>query len=180
MDDLGTKLGYSEYCTIPEDGQRHEIVDGVHFVNPAPGFEHQSALSQIFFELMANIDRAGRGRVFVAPYDVQLSEHDIVQPDIVVVLADNSHVITKPRIVGAPDLVVEILSPGTARHDRERKFALYEKSGIREYWIVDTAERVVSQFTLVDGRYSHCTTAHETLRLHVLPDVEIDLACAWK
>ncbi|MCA8970769.1 MAG: Uma2 family endonuclease [Planctomycetes bacterium] len=179
MDNLGTKLGYAEYCAIPEDGQRHEIIGGAHFVNPAPGFSHQSVLVALTASLYVAVDPSGLGTVLVAPFDVQLSEHDIVQPDIVVVLTSTANVITDSRILGSPDLVVEILSPSTEKHDRERKFALYEKSGVREYWIVDTAERVVLQHALVDGRYQLIASAREAIRLHVLPDIEINLARVW-
>ncbi len=176
---FGTKLGYAEYCTIPEDGLRHEVIDGVHFVNPAPTPRHQSVSSALNALLWQAIDSPGLGRVMASPLDVELADHDIVQPDIVVVLEDNMDVITKSRIVGAPDLVVEILSASTEKHDRERKFALYEKSGVREYCIVDTADRVVLQHALVDGRYELIANAREKLRLHVLPEVEIELARVW-
>ncbi|MCB9890108.1 MAG: Uma2 family endonuclease [Planctomycetes bacterium] len=179
MDDLGTKLDYTDYCSIPEDGQRHEIIDGAHFVNPAPTPRHQSASLHLAIELVATIERAELGRVLTAPIDVQLSEHDIVQPDLVVILADNAHIIAESRIVGAPDLVVEILSPSTVKHDRERKFTLYEKSGVHEYWLVDSSEQIVSQFALSDGRYERAVTSRERIRLCVLPECTIDMSRIW-
>ncbi len=182
---FGTKLGYAEYCAIPEDGLRHEVIDGVHFVNPAPFSPHQGALARLTIELGNSIDRPGLGRVYVAPFDVQLSEYDIVQPDIVVVLNDKKQIITETHIVGAPDLVVEILSKSTRRHDRERKFALYERSGIREYWIVDTDAQVIDQFVLVPcdsdhSRYELRAQASSSLQLAILPDVTIELARVWE
>ena len=177
---FGTKLGYSEYCAIPDDGLRHEVIDGVHFVNPSPFSRHQLASARIFGEIFVSLDRANFGRVMTAPMDVQLSEHDIVQPDIVVVLNDNKQIITETHIVGAPDLVVEILSKSTRRLDRERKFALYERSGIREYWIVDTEARVIDQFVLVNGSYELRAQASASLQLAILPDVTIELARVWE
>ncbi|MCA8971022.1 MAG: Uma2 family endonuclease [Planctomycetes bacterium] len=179
MDDLGTKLDYTDYCSIPEDGHRHEIIDGAHFVNPAPSPRHQSASLHLAVELVAAIEKAGLGRVLTAPIDVQFSKHDIVQPDLVVMLADNVQIIAESRIIGAPDLVIEILSPSTAKHDRERKFTLYEKSGVHEYWLVDTSEQSVAQFALSDGRYERAVNSRERIRLRVLPEVTIDLSRIW-
>ena len=182
---FGTKLGYVEYCAIPEDGLRHEVIDGVHFVNPSPFSRHQSNSILLATELVIAIHHPRLGRVVAAPMDVQLSEHDIVQPDIVVVLNDNKQIITETHIVGAPDLVVEILSKSTRRLDRERKFALYERSGIREYWIVDTDARVIDQFVLVPcdsqhRRYDLRAQASASLQLAILPDVTIELARVWE
>ena len=177
---FGTKLGYAEYCAIPDDGLRHEVIDGMHFMNPGPYSRHQLTQARLLSKLVATIDDARRGTVYAAPIDVQLSAHDIVQPDIVVVLDANEQIVTETHIVGAPDLVVEILSKSTRRHDRERKFALYERSGIREYWIVDTDARVIDQFVLVNGSYELRAQSGASLQLAILPDVTIELARVWE
>ncbi len=177
---FGTKLGYAEYCAIPEDGLRHEVIDGAHFVNPSPFWRHQLASMALAVELFNAIDLRKLGRTVTAPMDVQLTDHDIVQPDIVVVLNDNDRITTETHAVGAPDLVIEIMSKSTLRHDRERKSALYERSGIREYWIVNTEAQVIDQFVLVNGSYELRTQASASLQLAILPGVTIELARVWE
>lgn len=137
------KLTYEDYCAIPEDGLRHEIVDGVHFVSPAPLDLHQHLCVNLTL-LLGNFLRTTKlGVLRQAPSDVLLEEHTIVQPDHYVVLAANLGRLQRNGCHGPPDLVVEVLSPGNTRHDLVRKFARYEAAGVPEYWIVDpAAERV--------------------------------------
>ncbi|RLS82734.1 MAG: Uma2 family endonuclease, partial [Planctomycetota bacterium] len=108
------KLGYREYCSFPDDGWRHEIIDGDHVMTPAPSTSHQTVSKRLQHQLYMQVELAGLGLVFNPPVDVQLTEHDIVQPDLVVVLKDRTRMITPTKINGVPDLVVEILSPSTA------------------------------------------------------------------
>lgn len=140
------KLTYQEYRHFPDDGRCHELVDGEHYVAPAPGTGHQAASGRIFAQLFRQIEEAGLGRVFAAPTDVELSEVDIVQPDLVVVLRKRERIVSPSRIVGAPDLVVEIISPSTAERDRELKRLLYERSGVPVYWLVDPDAQEVTVF----------------------------------
>jgi len=109
------RLGYREYCSFPVDGLRHEIIDGSHFMTPAPSTRHQTVSKRLQYQIYTRVELAGLGVVFTAPVDVQLSDHDIVQPDLVVVLAEHSERITPTKLNGPPDLIVEILSPSTAR-----------------------------------------------------------------
>jgi Uma2 family endonuclease len=137
------KMTYADYAKIPEDGNRHEILEGDWYVTPASSTDHQSvvvALTALFTNFAS---RTGAGRAFVAPTDVLLSPHDIVQPDVLFVAKDHASIIEQAFIRGAPDLVVEVLSPATASIDRGRKLTLYERSGVREYWIVDPQARTV-------------------------------------
>src|SRR5262245_10741234 len=115
------KLGYAHYVCFPDDGRRHEIIDGAHFVNPAPSTYHQTVSKRLQFQLYSQIERAGLGEVFNVPIDVQLSEHDIVQPDLVVVLKAKKTIITPTKIKGVPDLIVEIISVSSADNDRTLK-----------------------------------------------------------
>ena len=107
------KLGYSEYCCFPDDGRRHEIIDGDHFTTPAPSTIHQTVSKRLQYQPYTQVELAGLGLVFNAPVDVQLTEHDIVQPDLVVVLKhgadgkDRTRRITPTKIDGVPDLVVD-------------------------------------------------------------------------
>ena len=113
VQDSRIKLTYEDYVRIPEDGKRHEIIDGDHYVTPRPFVYHQTVSGRLFVQLFRQVEERELGRVLCAPMDVLLSEVDIVQPDIVVVLKRNASIITKKNIQGSPDLLIEILSPST-------------------------------------------------------------------
>jgi len=147
------KLGYREYCCFPDDGRRHEIIDGDHYMTPAPSTTHQTVSKRLQYQLYKQVELAGLGLVFNAPVDVQLTEYDIVQPDLVVVLKDRTRMITHTKINGVPDLIVEILSPSTAANDTALKKQLYERTGVTEYWIADPDNQRLEQYRLVDGAY---------------------------
>lgn len=147
------KLGYQEYCCFPDDGRRHEIIDGDHYMTPAPSTTHQTVSKRLQYQLYTQVELAGLGLVFNAPVDVQLTEYDIVQPDLVVVLKDRTRMITHTKINGVPDLIVEILSPSTAANDTALKKQLYERTGVTEYWIADPDNQRLEQYRLVDGAY---------------------------
>lgn len=173
------KLGYDYYAAIEPDRNRHEIVDGEHYVNPAPSTYHQTVSRRIQFQLYAAIELADRGAAFNAPVDLQLSPHDIVQPDLVVILKARRHIVTPTKIKGVPDLVVEILSPSSVEHDTVRKRRMYERCGVPEYWIVDPTEHTLEQCILgEDGRYAS-TTVGDSVTLQGLPDVRVDLTQVW-
>jgi len=172
------KLGYAEYVLFPDDGKRHEIIDGDHYTNPAPSTYHQTISKRLQHHLYTKIELDGLGLIFSAPIDVQLSDHDIVQPDLVVLLKDTKARVTPTKINGAPDLLVEILSPSTADNDRHLKRRVYERSGTAEYWIVDPAEPSVTQLVLRDG-VSVETSHGDELRLAILPEVAFSLAEIW-
>ena len=144
---------YADYAALPDDGNRYEIIAGVLYMTPAPGTGHQSISARVVTFLVTHVEFAGLGRVFAAPVDVELAPDTVVQPDIVVVLSANLHRITPSRIIGAPDLVVEILSPGTAGYDRREKQDAYARSGVGEYWIVDPGAQTVELLTLNKGGY---------------------------
>ena len=173
-----TKWTYDDYAEIPDDGCQHEIIDGEHYVNPAPSTYHQAVSRRLQFLLYAQIELTKRGVVINAPYDVQLSAHDILQPDLVVVLNDRQHVVTPSRIQGTPDLVVEILSHSTAARDRKLKRSRYEKAGVPEYWIVDPFEQTVEQLVLKEGVYEQMT-ASDLLQLTIIENVTVRLAEVW-
>jgi Uma2 family endonuclease len=166
---------YADYCRIPADRNRHEIVDGVHYVNPAPTPNHQSVVTRLIYQMMQAVEDAGLGRVLTAPIDVHLGRGSVVQPDLVVVRNRNLHIIGEKKLTGAPDLLVEIRSPGTARYDRRIKLPRYARAGVREIWLVDPELRVVEQFESVDRRCVLVGTYDERVRLRILPRVAIDL-----
>jgi Uma2 family endonuclease len=131
------KLTYEDFAKIPEDGRRHEILDGAHVVTPAPTPLHQGVSGAIFVALYTFVRERRLGKVFYAPLDVILSDHDIVEPDILFISSARVGILTDKNAQGAPDLVVEILSPGSWRWDLGRKRARYELLGVLEYWVLD-------------------------------------------
>lgn len=131
------KLTYEDYCLFPEDRNRHEVIAGAHIMTPAPGTRHQIIVGNLFAAFHAFLRESPVGRVLSAPFDVVLSDTDIVQPDLVYVARERFQILTETNALGAPDLLVEVLSPGTRRMDEGLKRKLYERHGVHEYWIVD-------------------------------------------
>jgi Uma2 family endonuclease len=140
------KLTYDDFLSLPDDGQRHELIGGDHYVTPSPVTRHQRISGELFFSLRGYLGAKGSGSVFTAPFDVLLSDHDVVEPDLLVILADQSDILTAQHVRGAPAIVVEILSPGTRRRDETLKRALYERAGVREYWTIDPDQNVVTLY----------------------------------
>ena len=137
------KFTYRDYRNAPED-ERYELLDGDLVMTPAPGTAHQRVSRNLTMLLGRSVELSGAGEVFVAPYDVVLSDTDVVQPDLLFVCTGRAQIITAENIRGAPDLVVEILSPSTAERDQTFKRSLYARHGVREYWLVDTDARTVT------------------------------------
>ena len=175
----GVKLTYDDYLLIPDDGLRHEIIDGEHYVTPAPDLYHQKVSRRIQFQLYTQIELRDLGEVLNAPADVQLSEVDVLQPDLLIVLAERSEIMVPSRVRGAPDLVVEILSPSTAKRDRALKRARYEAFGVREYWIVDPRARCVEQLVLEQGHYRPVARCTDEIHPCILDGVRVDLTEVW-
>jgi Uma2 family endonuclease len=148
---LQQRLTYEDYCLFPEDGQRHEIIGGEHVAEPAPATYHQKISRWLQHQLFEQIELRGRGQVFNAPTDLHLSRHDVVQPDLLVVLAARESLVGEAKIEGPPDLVVEILSPSTAHRDRGVKLERYRHFGVPEYWIADLQAKTVEVWRLAEG-----------------------------
>lgn len=127
-------LTYADYAAFPDDGVRRELIDGEVVVTPAPNTRHQDLVVRLVV-MLSNHVGAGGGRVFVAPYDVVLTDHDVVQPDVVFVADADAHFITRANLQGRPTLAVEVMSD--PRADRVRKRDLYARHGVPEYWIAD-------------------------------------------
>ena len=157
------KFTVADYMTMPED-KRYQLLDGELIVAPAPIIRHQRILRRLFRSLDVYVNELQFGEVFVAPCDVVLSNYDVVQPDILFVSQERAEIITEANIQGAPDLVVEILSPGTVQYDRGYKRTLYGRHGVREYWLVDPEAELVEVLTLgsagltVESTYSRRQT----------------------
>lgn len=166
------------YCCFPDDGNRHEVIGGVHYLNPAPSTYHQTVSRRLQFQLYTQIELPGLGQVFNAPVDLQFSDYDIIQPDILVVLNRPLNIVTPSKIKGVPDLIIEILSPSSTRNDCVLKKELYERSGVPEYWIADPIATRLEQFVLANGVYRSVDHA-AVLQLSFLPEVTVDLEKVW-
>jgi len=149
----GGRWTVADYERLPDDGQRYELINGDLRMAPAPTPDHQAASLRLAHYLFTYVESAGHGRVFSAPIDVELGPTTVVQPDLIVILRGGAATITTQRIVGPPDLVVEVVSPGTASYDRREKRDLYAAAGVREYWIADPGYRVVELLTLAGNLY---------------------------
>ncbi len=165
---------YDEYAKLPGEGRLYQIVEGVLYMAPAPYLDHQSICGKIYRYLDEHVESGGLGRVFPAPTDVELAPDTVVQPDVVVVLKANAEVLHPSRIIGAPDIVVEVASPSTATHDRHTKFQAYARAGVREYWIAEPDAKTVELLELDEKRESYNTKGvyrgGASLPSTVLPD----------
>ncbi len=169
---------YEAYAAIPNDGKRHEVIGGVHFVNPAPNLYHQELSRRIQYQLYSAIELTDLGVVINAPVDVQLGTHDIVQPDLVVITRGRQQIMTPAKVRGAPDLLIEILSPSNPGHDLVTKRQTYLQHGVPEYWIVSPDDNVVFQLILAGGKYLE-TRHQQSITMHVPPNVTVDLTKVW-
>ncbi len=131
------KFTYEDFLNFPNDARRHELIDGEHFVTPSPNTKHQQVSANLMFALRLRLREDPRGVVLAAPFDVVFSDLDVVEPDLLYISRGRFNVLTEKHVHGAPDLVVEILSPGTRKTDEVTKRKLYERFGILEYWVVD-------------------------------------------
>jgi Uma2 family endonuclease len=139
------RLTYDDLVRMPDDGLRHEIIDGVHYVTPSPVRRHQDLSGRLFLAIGNYLaSHAGAGWLYHAPFDTVFSRWDVVEPDLLFVAADQSAILTDANIQGAPALVVEILSPATRGRDLRVKKQLYDRGGVREYWIVDPKANTVT------------------------------------
>jgi len=137
-------ITWQDVQQMPDDGNRYEAIEGDLYVTPAPTTRHQRVNKRLLYALDRILERPGLGEVFIAPYGVEFpATGEGVQPDIVFVSGERRDIVAAAGIVGAPDLVVEVLSPSTASRDRTIKLRLYERHGVREYWIVDSDENAI-------------------------------------
>jgi Uma2 family endonuclease len=171
---------YGDYLTWPDD-VRYELIDGIaYMMAPAPNLAHQDIAGEIY--LQARLALKGKTcRAFIAPVDVRLPKQDeadehidtVVQPDVMVVCDSNK--LDRRGIRGAPDWIVEVLSPSTASHDQTKKRTLYELHGVREYWLVHPVDRVLTVYCLVNGEYRKPDVyeLRGATQVKALPDVVI-------
>ena len=167
---------YKDYCATPDD-ERYELLNGDLMMVPAPNRKHQEVLTRLYLELGVFTKEHRLGKVYVAPFDVVLSDTDVVQPDLLFISRAREHTLTDDNVRGAPDLVIEILSPSTANRDLGYKHDLYGRHGVLEYWIVDPMAENVAVHRQRDGRLELAETLgrQDTLRTTLLDGLQLKL-----
>ena len=144
------RLTYQDYADLEGD-ERYELLDGELILVASPNRDHQDVVMELGFQMRTFVKENDLGRVYIAPFDVLFTDTNVVQPDIMFISREREHILTHANVQGAPDLIVEILSPSSSTRDWRAKRGLYAAHGVREYWIVDPANRIVSVLLLQNG-----------------------------
>ncbi|HYK02023.1 MAG TPA: Uma2 family endonuclease [Thermoanaerobaculia bacterium] len=173
-----TKLTYEDFLLLPDDGRRHEILDGEHYVNPSPNTKHQMASMRLVLAFGDFVYEHSLGQIFHAPYDVVLSGNDILEPDLIFVSAARRAIITDANIQGAPDLVVEILSPNNRGYDERVKYQTYERFGVGEYWIVDPEAETVTVYRRAGDKFVRAESG-DAITTPLLPGFSLEVAAIF-
>ncbi len=146
---------YQDWLRLPDDGFRYEVLDGVLYMTPPPAIKHQRSLFHLASKIGAFVEERNLGEVLIAPCGVRLPTQPVpVQPDILFVSAGRQDIVGEQYVEGAPDLVVEVLSPSNWLYDRNEKFQAYRTAGVQEYWIVDYRASTIEVFSLEEGAYA--------------------------
>jgi len=174
------KWTYEDFLLFPDDGKRHELIDGEHIMSPSPFTKHQQILGNLFAVIKIFLKNHRIGEVFIAPMDVVLSNFNVVEPDMFFIASEHASIITEKHIMGVPDLVVEILSAGSRKTDEIIKRRLYEQYGVKEYWIIDPELELIKVYRMgVAGFIRVAELSVEqggTLTTPLLPELIIPLS----
>ena len=174
------KLTYDDYLLFPDDGKRHELIDGEHYVTPSPNLRHQAISGRLYLLIGTWLRDHPTGQIYFAPLDVIFSRFDVVEPDLLYVSNERAPEILGEYVTGAPDLVIEIGSPSTRQRDETIKRGLYERSGVTEYWVVDPEIDVIRVYRRSGERFGRpvelSAEAGDTLTTPLLPELQIPLA----
>jgi len=147
------RFTYEDYLRLPDDGKQYQIVGGELYMSPAPVPYHQRILLNLSMVLQHFVAERDLGSVWIAPCDIVLSDEDVVEPDLFFISKEREDIVGDTYIEEAPDLAVEILSPSTSTLDRTIKMRLYERFGVREYWVVDPKRTQIEVMVLTDQGY---------------------------
>jgi Uma2 family endonuclease len=177
----GVKLTYDDFVLFPDDGRRHELIDGEHFVTASPNLKHQRVSGNLYFLIRLWLESNPAGQLFSAPFDVVFSHFDVVEPDLLYMSnARAVQILTAANVQGAPELVIEIGSPSTRKRDETIKRHLYERAGVSEYWVVDPDVDVIRICTRETDRFGRARElsleAGDVVTTPLLPGFEIPLA----
>jgi Uma2 family endonuclease len=176
----GVKLTYDDFVLFPDDGRRHELIDGEHYVTPSPNTRHQRISGRLHLLIGTWLEQHPVGQLFYAPFDVVFSNFDVVEPDLLYMSNERaSQVLTEKHVAGVPELVVEIASPGTRKRDETLKRRLYEGTGVDEYWVVDPDLDVIRIYRRADGKFGRpmelSAEADDVLTTSLLAGLDIPL-----
>jgi len=174
------KLTYDDFVLFPDDGQRHELIDGEHYVTPSPNTKHQRVSGNLYFLMRRWLEGHPVGQIFFAPLDVVFTRYDVVEPDLLYLSqARAAEALTAAHVRGVPDLVIEIASPSTRQRDERIKRRLYEREGVSEYWVVDPELDVVRVYRRNDNVFARplelSAEAGDVLTTPLLPGLELRL-----
>jgi len=177
----GVKLTYDDFVLFPDDGMRHELIDGEHYVTPSPNRKHQKVSGNLFLLIGSWLEQRPIGQLFYAPFDVVFSRFDVVEPDLLYMSNERAtEVLTQANVQGAPEIVIEIGSPGTRKRDETIKRRLYERTGVSEYWIVDPDIDVVRVYRRQDDEFDRPielrAESGDVLTTPRLPELQLPLA----
>jgi Uma2 family endonuclease len=177
----GVKLTWDDFVHFPDDGKRHELIGGEHYVMPPPNLRHQAISRNLLFLIQSFLQTHPIGRVYCAPLDVILSQFDVVEPDLLYVSNERrEELLSGQWVTGAPDLVVEIGSPSNRRHDETIKRRLYERFAVAEYWVVDPELDAIKVYRRTGERYERVAELmledDDVLTTPLLPGLEMTLA----
>jgi Uma2 family endonuclease len=172
----------ADYEVMPEGPPYFQVIEGELVMSPSPRTFHQVIAGRIFALILRHLEKHPIGEVFIAPLDVHLNDINIYQPDVIFVSNERMTIITEKGIEGAPDLVVEILSPSTARFDQGPKRKVYAQTGVKELWVVDPDAQAIQIFPLAQSARSDATThdARSTFESALLPGLHFDAAAIFK
>jgi Uma2 family endonuclease len=180
----GVKLTYDDFLLFPDDGKRHELIDGEHYVTPSPSRKHQAIVWNLTVHIGTYLEANPVGRAFGAPFDVVFSQFDVVEPDLLFISNARLKVLTAKNVQGAPNLVVEIGSPGTRRRDETIKRKLYERFGVEEYWVIDPEIETIAVSRRVGESYQRvlelAVERNDTLTTPLFPDLTLPLQRIFK
>ena len=170
------KLTYQDYANLDGD-ERYELLDGELILVASPNRDHQSVSVRLLTRMYSFVEESDLGWVYSAPFDVLFTDTDVAQPDILFISREREHILTHANVQGAPDLIVEILSPSSSTRDWRAKRELYASHDVREYWIVDPTNRIVSILLLQDGvlEIEQTHTEDETATSTVLEGFSVSL-----
>lgn len=176
------KVTADDYRLLPEGGPRYQLIEGELYMSPSPSRFHQTIVLNISFLLRNFVDARPIGKVYLAPLDVHLTEHDVFQPDVLFVSNDRASTLVDEGIHGAPNLAVEVLSPSTAKIDKEPKRKIYAAQGVEELWLVDPGVRTISVYRL-QGLPDEPTAVHaenDSFESPLFPGLNISAAAIFK
>jgi Uma2 family endonuclease len=181
----GEKLTYDDFVQFPDDGFRHELIDGEHYVTPSPNTKHQTVSINLTVLIGSWLELHPIGRLFHAPFDVVFSRFDVVEPDLLYLSnARAAEALTPMHVRGVPELVIEIGSPSTRKRDETLKRRLYEQSGVSEYWVIDPELDAIRVYRREGDGFRRVVElsapASDVLTTTLLPGLEIPLSRVFR